>query len=414
MISYNPQQSIVYARDERPGAVMPALLAWTGLLFGLALLPLLHYLVLRPGWSPLGPFPWHRFSRPELWVVAATFAGGLMLWGLFHLLLRHLGDLRDREMETLNTLLALQDATALQRWDGTLLAAPAMALPLALFGWVGPAEVLLCIGISAGIGAGSRVLRRFPREEEKPRFPYSEERVRELFEAATGEAAASQEYRWRFKEHSYLPVSAEREFSFTIPFNRARYDEALAKAHDVRTEHDYARFVREDLTCEEVVMVAARLKEVNEAQGYARFQQVGNVLAFMRQFDYAYDQDTRGVIEYPRYPVEMLWDREGDCECQSILAAALLVLLGFDAILLVLDFEKGPGHVAVGIAGADGMPEELRFYELDGKRYFYCEATSPVGGSDGGRCWEWNIGVIPFEEPTRVAPVPLSLSVEPQ
>jgi predicted transglutaminase-like cysteine proteinase len=408
--SRNSNESIVYPPTAKADPFLPGLGLWALFLFAVPLLPLAYYLVLRPRYpEPLSPWT-GRLSLAEIYAGLA----GVVLFVLAILAMRFLSmgveDVGEQEAETGSVLLEVTDSTGLQAWDMTLIFGPPLLLVMLLvLGAAGPLELLLCGLIPAAVVLGSRPLPRFP-EAKGAVLPYSDEELKKLFEKPEG-VPVQVEYRWRFKEHPYLAVSPEKEFKFSIPFTRAHYEAALEKPHAVHDPFDYARFPREDFTSPELVMVAAKLKEIHAEQGYSRFQQVGNVLAFTHQFAYAGDEDTKGAEEYPRYPVEMLWDREGDCECHAILAAALLALLGFDTVLLVLDFEKGPGHVAVGVAGADDLPPDLAFYELGGKRYFYCEPTPPVTGPDGRKHWRWEIGVVPLEDLTRVTPVPLTVTL---
>lgn len=408
----NPLRGIAYPAGLRAAAILPAALLWALLCYALAGLPLLYFLAIRPSQSPFLPYAWSHAGRPELYVAVDALLFLALLAVGFGLLRNHLEDDREREAETLGTLLGFGDGTGTGGWDAWLvIALPVAGIALACFGLVGPVELPLFLGVPLAVVLGSRRLPRFPEAVEEPLRGYSDDRIAELLKTGEGEGVSLQQYRWRFREHPYVPQTAETEFRFSIPFHRAHYEEALEKPHQVTTETDYAGFVREDMTTEEVVLVAAQLKKAHAEKGFTRFQQVGNVLAFMRQFDYATDQETRGIAEYPRYPVETLWDRKGDCECHAILAAALLALLGFDVVLLVVDFARGPGHLAVGIAGTEGMPDDLKFYELDGRRYFYCEATPPTLAPGEPRHWDWKIGELPFDDPARVTPVPIVMAV---
>lgn len=95
--------------------------------------------------------------------------------------------------------------------------------------------------------------------------------------------------------------------------------------------------------------------------------------------EYQYDIDTSGAAEYPRYPIETLYERQGDCEDTSILLAALLKEWGYEVGFLYL-----PNHLAVAIRAADDY-ESSAYYEIDGHKYLFIETT----GSN------WEIGAIP-------------------
>ena len=124
------------------------------------------------------------------------------------------------------------------------------------------------------------------------------------------------------------------------------------------------------------------VQQINDAALESNFtepQKLNFVIAFVQSLPYTFDEETTPYDEYPRYPVETLFDRGGDCEDTSILVAALLHRIGYDVALLLLEDAK---HVAVGIliSGNHGT-----YYEYDNKKYFYLETTG-----DG-----WEIGVIP-------------------
>lgn len=108
---------------------------------------------------------------------------------------------------------------------------------------------------------------------------------------------------------------------------------------------------------------------------------------------YQYDVDTTGEEEYPRYPIETLYERQGDCEDTSILMAALLKAYGYEVGFIHL-----PGHLAVALRTSDDYSDGP-YVQMDGHRYLYIESTSTG----------WNIGDIPDEvigEPAYVYLIP--------
>ena len=74
------------------------------------------------------------------------------------------------------------------------------------------------------------------------------------------------------------------------------------------------------------------------------------VMAFVQSLPDTIDKGTTPYDEYPRYPVETLFARGGDCEDTPILVAALLDRLGYDVALLVLENAQ---HMAVGVSITD-------------------------------------------------------------
>lgn len=121
----------------------------------------------------------------------------------------------------------------------------------------------------------------------------------------------------------------------------------------------------------------------------AEYFRLMNVIFFVQQIPYAYDNNTesyaertlppyalhRGAeAEYPRYPTEMLVDGRGDCEDSAILMAGLLDALGYDTVLL-----KYPGHMVLGIQMDEFNPYYAKYtpkyFDYGGKRYYHVEGT---------------------------------------
>lgn len=124
------------------------------------------------------------------------------------------------------------------------------------------------------------------------------------------------------------------------------------------------------------------IQQINSAaiqEGFTELEKVNFVIAFVQKLPYTVDIETTPSDEYPRYPIETLFDRGGDCEDTSILVAALLGGMGYDVALLLLENAK---HMAVGVSIAATYGS---YYEYNGKKYFYLETTG-----EG-----WQMGQIP-------------------
>jgi hypothetical protein len=128
-------------------------------------------------------------------------------------------------------------------------------------------------------------------------------------------------------------------------------------------------------------------------QGYSKYETVEYVIAFIQSLPYTVDDETTPWNEYPRYPIETLFDRGGDCEDTSILTAAILHAMGYDVALLILDNDN---HCAVGIAGGEGVYGT--YYIVDGTKYYFIETTG-----DG-----WGIGDFPSFDSGKAYVYPLN------
>ena len=190
-------------------------------------------------------------------------------------------------------------------------------------------------------------------------------------------------YTWEFPERAgarrLLPVS---RFTVDLLISSTRYNEYRQRERELNIGR-YDTYVTAPIP--EVEVLAGKLLRLGRERGFRSYDQASNTLAFTQQcISYTRDRspETGEVIEYPKYPIESLMEEAGDCEDQAILTAALLKRMGYDVALLIC-----PGHVAVGVAGAEGLPGTYVTDPTTGIRYFYAETTA-----DG-----WLLGELPKE-----------------
>ena len=121
------------------------------------------------------------------------------------------------------------------------------------------------------------------------------------------------------------------------------------------------------------------------------------VYAFVGWIPYAYDIDSTNYTEYPKYPLEMIYDRSGDCEDSSILYISLVEYLGYDAALMLgsvkaTEDDDWGGHAWPVVAldnhtgwSVNGVGEKANL------SYYFVESTGYHDGSS-------DIGVNPWYE----------------
>lgn len=125
-----------------------------------------------------------------------------------------------------------------------------------------------------------------------------------------------------------------------------------------------------------------RIDELDKLQFVLDFVQEPNV-------KYNYDHDCAEIQypkEYIRFPDETLYDRHGDCDCKSFLAATLFHLMGYNVLFLI---SYKLGHAAICIEYDERWKALLQnsmstvVTEYEGRKYVYCETTSDnfrIGG----------------------------------
>ena len=94
-------------------------------------------------------------------------------------------------------------------------------------------------------------------------------------------------------------------------------------------------------------------------------------LTMTQYIQYEYDSNTKGQEEYWKYPLETLFEQNGDCEDTSFLFCAIVKAMGYDTSIFIFD-----GHMASGVSYDREPVKEDRYWTIGGKDYFYCETTA--------------------------------------
>lgn len=171
-------------------------------------------------------------------------------------------------------------------------------------------------------------------------------------------------FRWTFTPRSGEAVN----MAIDLTLDPDRFEAARAETR--RPVGDWAHYALADMP--ELDQLALAFYQLHEGRDWSTLEQASNVLCFTQAcITYRSDAETTPQDDWPRYPIETLVDGVGDCEDDVILAAAVLKRLGFEAALLYY-----PGHCALGVAGAAGLPGDFVIDRRTGVRYFYGETTA--------------------------------------
>lgn len=210
----------------------------------------------------------------------------------------------------------------------------------------------------------------FPAQRDTPEFSDAERAGK----FAEGEKV-EQVFEWEFSPSFGSTFSGRMQ----VALNKRRYEE-YAYNNPFRKgtplSHNYNLFITRGIT-DEVAQVASNFLAISQEQGFSTFQEISNILAFVQAIPFKSDQETKGK-KYLRFPLETLYEKKGDADCKAILFAAILKCIGYEVLVL-----EGSQTIAIAVAGAQGVPG--RFFDYQGRRYYYCE-TSSTG---------WKIGEIP-------------------
>ncbi len=136
-----------------------------------------------------------------------------------------------------------------------------------------------------------------------------------------------------------------------------------------RVYNDFTYYLNESASYPVIEKFANEFKIIAKKNNFSDWQTVECIIAFIQDMNYKND----GTYEYPRYPIETLVEKGGDCEDSAILLEAILRELGFDCVLVSPD-----KHMGVGIA----LKYEIQgnAFEHKNKYYYYIETTSAGWG----------------------------------
>ena len=193
----------------------------------------------------------------------------------------------------------------------------------------------------------------------------------------------SKTYRWTFNDKNW-------KLSMDIPittYETYRYSPVNRIPQSVNNDAMRSFVTSDDKVIEDF---ADKLSSLAKNEGYDSIKTANFILRFVQSnIAYKSDEVSKKEVEYWRFPVETLVDKQGDCEDTSVLFASIMVALGYDTVLLYYILEDDIGHLAVGIH-INGITGDYVVYN-DDKKYFYCETTTAG----------INVGELPSDIPSK-------------
>lgn len=187
-------------------------------------------------------------------------------------------------------------------------------------------------------------------------------------------------YQWEYQDSIYqweIPVPKE-QFDQLLEYYRQKPHPPLNLLDPGEYINTYAGDPDDDAAIADIVQ---ELEKIAEQEGFSEYEKAEFVLSFVQGMPYVEDSESTSYDEYPRYPLETLLEKCGDCEDTAILAGVLLREMGYGTALLII--EGDPGHAALGILGWEDLSGS--YYQLADKKFFYVETTATG----------WPIGLIP-------------------
>lgn len=184
--------------------------------------------------------------------------------------------------------------------------------------------------------------------------------------------------------------------SLTLEFTESQMEE-LREANPFRTYGkdsntyeknitDMFNYLRQEPTrMKNVDAIADYIKGVFATVQYSELEKVQFALDFAQapNINYCVDENCSSIgfaKEYMRYPDEVLFDKEGDCDCKSSLAAAILHQMGYNVLIML---SQKLAHAAIAVECKEEWLAEINLADFsnvirehNGRRYIFCETTA--------------------------------------
>ena len=181
------------------------------------------------------------------------------------------------------------------------------------------------------------------------------------------------------------------------------------------TEHDKMSVTSDDKYVKQIAEYIS-----GATVGLDKAEVVNVLLRFTQTIPYMYDSESVGQEEYWKYPLETLYDGNGDCEDTSILFCAVGKAMGYDTALMLFS-GHATGAISIADMGYDTSDVKLKtervgagffsrvvsYYTIDNSDistyvyrenipttpsyYLYCETTT----IDDGKGNEFRVGDVP-------------------
>lgn len=198
-------------------------------------------------------------------------------------------------------------------------------------------------------------------------------------------------YNWDLDSERGIPLHGK----FTIDFSKSKIEELRSvnpfqyygydnNTYEMNISSMFQYLFEDKNRMEKVSMLADYIKAVTRNAGCNELDTLQFALDFVQapNIEYRLDVESASIDfmkEYMRFPDEVLFDKEGDCDCKSSLTAALFHALGHNVIIM-LSTERG--HAAIGVEFREDWRDLISvedfdsvLFEHNGRKYLYCETT---------------------------------------
>lgn len=303
-----------------------------------------------------------------------------LLWLVIDLIKRSILASSDKPIDM---LMLIDRNTGLKKWNITAIFFASISLIYALL-VNGYTLIPFLFSVLVGI-----VVNFFYYTDEYWKVLPPEHKREKVIIESWNEAGESRNYNFRLDSHL-----RDIRVDFNLYFKPEEI-EALKSANPFNQNIDYKdikdilhRIILNWKNEKCVKFAANNLLSVSADNSLTQFEEIQLILDMAQDppINYTLDKESTGHEEYVRYASETLFDKTGDCDCKSALAAALFLHAGYNVIYLA-NFKEG--HAAIAVNADKDLYKDIENVDgiiiHNGKKYYYCETTED----------NWKVGAAP-------------------
>lgn len=155
----------------------------------------------------------------------------------------------------------------------------------------------------------------------------------------------------------------------------------------------------EDARSMNVMRFCEHVRKQSEIKKFSDLESLQYALSFVSSaITHSVDKDSNTILsimektrlkDYVRYPDEILYDQEGDCDCKAFLAAMIFRYMGYSSVYLASSVHE---HAAIAVEFKEewasllnGVDLEKTILVVNDKKYIYCETTDGSIGQLGDK-----------------------------
>ena len=165
-------------------------------------------------------------------------------------------------------------------------------------------------------------------------------------------------FKWQYPENKYI-------WTYNLSISKDIYDYFKSLDH---VNKPYIYYATQTMDDDYIASLARTFESAGKEKNFNELEKSNLAITFVQSLEYVDDLSSTGLEEYPKFPIETLYDGKGDCEDTSFLLASILKEMNYKAALIVFQ-----DHMGVGIV-CDTQTNGT-FFTKDSLKYYYVETT---------------------------------------